>query len=69
MAIGLGMDVVLFTLMAIFDSMRFWQQCLVVVLLSTNGAQRVYLRFKKYIDRVAGSVLGTLDLKLAVDRV
>lgn len=41
---------------------------LVVVLLSTKKAQKVYLQFKKYIDRVAGSVLGALGLKLAIDR-
>lgn len=40
----------------------------VVLLLSTNKAQKVYLQFKKYIDRGAGSVLGVLGLKLAIDR-
>lgn len=41
---------------------------LVVVLLSTQKAQQIYLHFKKYIDRVAGSVLGALGVKLALDR-
>lgn len=41
---------------------------LVVVLLSTNNAQKVYLQLKKHIDRLAGSVLGTLGLKLAIDQ-
>lgn len=41
--------------------------CLVVVLLSTKKSQKVYLRFKKYIDRVAGTLLGALGIKLAID--
>ena len=44
-----------------------WYSC-VVGLLSTQKAQKIYLRSKKYIDRVAGSVLGALGLKLALDR-
>lgn len=44
-----------------------WYSC-VVGLLSTQKAQKIYLRTKKYIDRVAGSVLGALGLKLALDR-
>ncbi|MDD3343850.1 MAG: LysE family translocator [Sulfurospirillaceae bacterium] len=40
----------------------------VVGLLSTQKAQKLYLHSKKYIDRVAGSVLGALGLKLALDR-
>jgi threonine/homoserine/homoserine lactone efflux protein len=44
-----------------------WYSC-VVGLLSTQKAQKLYLRSKKYIDRVAGSVLGALGLKLALDR-
>jgi len=44
-----------------------WYSC-VVGLLSTQKAQKIYLRTKKYIDRVAGSVLGVLGLKLALDR-
>lgn len=57
----------LFLCLLAFFADLIWYS-LVVVLLSTNGAQRVYLRFKKYIDRVAGSVLGALGLKLAIDR-
>ena len=41
--------------------------CTVVVLLSTKKSQKVYLRFKKYIDRVAGTLLAGLGLKLALD--
>lgn len=41
---------------------------LVVVLLSTPKAQQLYLQCKKYSDRVAGSVLGALGVKLALDR-
>jgi len=41
--------------------------CAVVLLLSTKKSQKVYLRFKKYIDRVAGTLLAGLGLKLAVD--
>ncbi|WP_051906585.1 MULTISPECIES: LysE family translocator [unclassified Sulfurospirillum] len=44
-----------------------WYSC-VVGLLSTQKAQKVYLRSKKYIDKIAGSVLGALGLKLALDR-
>jgi threonine/homoserine/homoserine lactone efflux protein len=57
----------LFLCLLAFFADLIWYS-LVVVLLSTNGAQRVYLRFKKYIDRVAGSVLGALGLNLAIDR-
>lgn len=57
----------LFLCLLAFFADLIWYS-LVVVLLSTNGAQRVYLRFKKYIDCVAGSVLGVLGLKLAIDR-
>ena len=41
--------------------------CIVVFLLSTKKSQKVYLRFKKYIDSVAGSILGILGVKLAFD--
>lgn len=41
--------------------------CLVVVLLSTKKSQKVYLRFKKYIDRVAGTLLAALGIKLSLD--
>ena len=44
-----------------------WYSC-VVGLLSMQKTQKVYLRSKKYIDRIAGSVLGALGLKLALDR-
>lgn len=36
----------------------------VVVLLSTKKSQKVYLRFKKYIDRFAGTLLAGLGIKL-----
>jgi threonine/homoserine/homoserine lactone efflux protein len=57
----------LFLCLVAFFADLIWYS-LVVVLLSTNKAQKVYLQFKKYIDRVAGSVLGALGLKLAIDR-
>lgn len=41
--------------------------CTVVLLLSTKKSQKVYLRFKKYIDRTAGTLLLGLGLKLALD--
>ena len=41
--------------------------CTVVLLLSTKKSQKVYLRFKKYIDRIAGTLLAGLGLKLALD--
>ncbi|MCR1811724.1 LysE family translocator [Sulfurospirillum sp. hDNRA2] len=44
-----------------------WYSC-VVGLLSTQKAQKIYLRTKKYIDRLAGSALGVLGFKLALDR-
>jgi threonine/homoserine/homoserine lactone efflux protein len=43
-----------------------WYSC-VVFLLSTNKSQKIYLRFKKYIDRVAGTILAGLGIKLAID--
>lgn len=43
--------------------------CMVVFLLSTKNAQKVYLRFKKYIDRVAGTLLAGLGLKLAIEHL
>lgn len=57
---------------ALLCLIAFWADVLwyslVVVMLSTKKAQAIYLRFKKYIDRVAGSVLGALGIKLALDR-
>ncbi|WP_321311617.1 LysE family transporter [Halarcobacter sp.] len=41
--------------------------CFVTILLSTKKSQKVYLKFKKYIDRVAGTLLGALGIKLAID--
>ncbi len=43
--------------------------CMVVFLLSTKKAQKIYLRFKKYIDRVAGTLLASLGLKLAIEHL
>ena len=40
---------------------------MVVVLLSTKKSQKIYLQFKKYIDRVAGTLLATLGIKIALD--
>ena len=57
----------LFLCLVAFFADLIWYS-LVVVLLSTNKAQKVYLQFKKYIDCVAGSVLGALGLKLAIER-
>lgn len=39
----------------------------VVVLLSTKKSQQVYLKFKKYIDRVASTLLAGLGVKLLFD--
>lgn len=39
----------------------------VVFLLSSKKSQKIYLQFKKHIDRVAGFLLGGLGLKLATD--
>ena len=41
--------------------------CTVVFLLSTKKSQKIYLQFKKYIDRIAGTLLAGLGLKLALD--
>ncbi len=43
----------------------FWYST-VVLLFSRPKAQRGYLRFKAWIDRVAGGVLAALGLKLMV---
>jgi threonine/homoserine/homoserine lactone efflux protein len=40
---------------------------LVVLLLSTKKAQGMYMQFKRYIDRVAGTAMGLLGVKLAID--
>lgn len=42
---------------------------MVVFLLSTKKSQKVYLRFKKYIDIVAGSLLAALGIKLALEHL
>jgi len=57
----------LFLCLLAFVADLIWYS-LVVALLSTNKAQKVYLQFKKHIDRVAGSALGALGLKLAIDQ-
>ncbi|PLY05514.1 MAG: threonine transporter [Arcobacter sp.] len=41
--------------------------CMVVFLLSTKKTQKVYLHFKKYIDRIAGTLLAALGIKLALE--
>lgn len=43
--------------------------CLVVFLLSTKKSQKIYLQFKKYIDRVAGTLLAALGIKLAIEHL
>lgn len=40
---------------------------IVVFLLSTKKSQKIYLQFKKYIDRVAGTLLAALGIKIALD--
>lgn len=40
---------------------------MIVLLLSTKKSQKIYLKFKKYIDRVAGILLAALGIKLAFD--
>lgn len=40
---------------------------IVILLLSTNKSQKVYLKFKKYIDRIAGTLLAGLGIRLAID--
>ena len=40
---------------------------MVVFLLSTKKSQKIYLQFKKYIDRVAGTLLAALGIKIALD--
>ena len=42
---------------------------LVVILLSTKKSQKIYLRFKKYIDRIAGTLLAALGIKLAIEHL
>ena len=56
---------VLLCLLAFFIDFA-WYSC-IVFLLSTNKSQKLYLRFKKYIDRVAGTILAGLGIKLAID--
>jgi len=41
--------------------------CGIVFLLSTPKSQKIYLKFKKYIDRIAGTILAALGLKLVMD--
>ena len=40
---------------------------MVVILLSTKKSQKIYLQFKKYIDRVAGTLLAALGIKISFD--
>lgn len=42
---------------------------LVATLLSTSAPRRAYLRFKVWVDRVAGSVLGALGARLIIEEV
>ena len=41
--------------------------CGIVFLLSTPKSQKIYLKFKKYIDKIAGTILAALGLKLVMD--
>jgi threonine/homoserine/homoserine lactone efflux protein len=43
--------------------------CLVVLLLSRKKSQKIYLQFKKYIDRVAGTLLAAVGIKLATEHL
>lgn len=56
----------LFLCMMAFSIDAIWY-CMVVLLLSTQKSQKIYLRFKKYIDRVAGTLLAALGIKIAFD--
>jgi len=40
----------------------------VVFLLSTKKSQKIYLQFKKYIDRIAAGLLAGLGVKLALEQ-
>jgi len=55
---------VLFVLAFVID---FSWYAIVAVVLSTPKAQTGYARFKKYINRVAGGVMGLMGLKLVTD--
>ena len=57
----------LLCLLAFFIDLIWY--CTVVLLLSTKKSQKVYLRFKKYIDRLAGTLLAGLGFKLAVEHL
>jgi len=41
---------------------------IVSIALTTSSAQRVYMRFKKHINRLAGSLMGLLGLKLVFNQ-
>ncbi|MDZ7817185.1 MAG: LysE family transporter [Aliarcobacter sp.] len=43
--------------------------CTVVLLLSTKKSQKVYLKFKKYIDRIVGTLLAGLGFKLLIEKI
>lgn len=58
-------SVILLCLLAFFIDVIWYLS--VVLLLSTPKSQKVYLKFKKYIDRIAGTILATLGLKLISD--
>lgn len=58
---------VLLCLIAFFIDLIWY--CLVVLLLCTKKSQKIYLQFKKYIDRVAAILMGILGLKLAIEHL
>lgn len=53
-------------LLAVVFGLELAWYCLVSLALSAAGPQTVYLRFKRWIDRSAGTALGLLGLKLWV---
>lgn len=49
----------------VFFIETFWY-ALVAAALSTEAPRSTYLRYKKWVDRLAGGIMGALGLKLAV---